>query len=198
MTTRFSALKARAVVPTPRDLLVSIVVSTVLLAAGCSTDRETTSTFDGPYGPQLESAYKAETDPITKEALKDGKISRAEYEEAVQRYVACAADQGVTIVPTESYGLYTYEITGGANAEATIASCTPKIRTIESLYSAMVANPQHLDAHKVTADCLKRAKLVPRDYTGDQLAADMSAGTQPFSMDAPDVARCFTNPQADG
>ena len=119
----------------------------------------------------MKAAYEAATDPAVKSALEDGKITRAEYDAAVQWYVACAADQGVTITPHEQDGLYNYEVVREPNTDAVIDSCTPVIQTIESLYSSMLKYPENRNMEDVIADCLKRAGLVPRDGHGEKFAS---------------------------
>ena len=175
-----------------------VMVGFVAGVSGCSAGQAPTDAFSGPYGPQMKAAYEAATDPAVKSALQDGKITRAEYDAAVQRYVACAADQGVTITPHEQDGLYNYEVVREPNTDAVIDSCTPVIQTIESLYSSMLKNPENRNMEDVIADCLKRAGLVPRDYTGEKFASDMKAGTGLFGSQSldPAVSRCLNNPQA--
>ncbi len=181
-------------------LVVALLGGLALLPSlsGCSANQQPTGVFTGPWGPELKSAYESATDPAVKAALADGKITRAEYDAAVQRYVACVADKGVTITPQNQNGLYQYEAVAGAATDAAVKACTPVIQTIESLYSDILRNPEHRNYNDVMVECLQRAGLVGRDYTGEQYKSDMAAGTQPFDMNDPAVGKCLANPQAVG
>jgi hypothetical protein len=195
-----------------------LVLALLAGAAACSAGPEPTDAFTGPYGAQMRAAYESATDPAIKAALADGKITRAEYEAAVQRYVACAADKGVTITLHDQYGLYVYEVAQVPGADAALAACTPVIQTIESLYASITTNPQDLDWNDVVVGCLRRAGLVGPDYTGKQFkawldssatsatsdggqvvtsTADPGAATPPFDPKDPAVHRCIAAPQSD-
>jgi hypothetical protein len=174
--------------------------------SGCSAGQAPTDAFSGPYGPKVKAAYEAATDPAVKATLADGKITQAEYEAAVQRMVKCAADQGVTVVPQQQpNGLDTYEVIKTSNSDAVFSSCEDaNLKPIELLYGQMVNNPQNRDMNDVYADCLKRAGVVPRDYTGQQFQADSKANSGPFagmksdgfSTPDPAVQQCMTDPQS--
>ena len=166
--------------------------------SGCSASQAPTDAFSGPYGPQVKAAYEAATDPAVKSALQDGKITRAEYDAAAQRFAAWCGRPGVTITPHEQDGLYNYEVVREPGTDAVVDSCTPVIQTIESLYASMLKSPENLNMEDVIADCLPGAGLVPRDYTGEKFASDMKAGTGLFGSQSldPAVGRCLNNPQA--
>lgn len=175
-------------------------VGLAISLCACSARQAPTDAFSGPYGPQVKAAYEAATDPAVKATLADGKITQAEYEAAVQRMVKCAADQGVTVTPEKQPGgLYQYKVIQSANADAVFTSCEDATLTpIEVLYGQMVQNPQNRDMDDVYADCLKRAGVAPRDYTGQQFAADSKANSGPFAgatLD-PAVQQCLVDPQS--
>ncbi len=186
--------------------VAAVMVGFVAGVSGCSAGQGPADAFSGPYGPQVKAAYEAATDPAVKATLADGKITQAEYDAAVQRAVKCAADQGVTVTPEKQPGgLYQYELIQSANADAVFTSCEDAhLMQIELLYGQMVKNPQNRDMNDVYADCLKRAGVVPRDYTGQQFQADSKANSGPFSgmktdgystMD-PAVQQCMMDPQS--
>ena len=147
--------------------VAAVMVGFVAGVSGCSAGQAPTDAFSGPYGPQVKAAYEAATDPAVKATLADGKITQAEYDAAVQRAVKCAADQGVTVTPEKQpNGLDTYGFIQTPNSDAVFTSCEDAhLMQIELLYGQMVQNPQNRDMNDVYADCLKRAGVVPRDYT---------------------------------
>ena len=161
--------------------VAAVMVGFVAGVSGCSAGQAPTA-FSGPYGPKVKAAYEAATDPAVKATLADGKITQAEYDAAVQRMVKCAADQGVTVMPQQQPGgLYPYMLIKTGNADAVFTSCEDATLTPIELLSAGFNNPQNRDMNDVYADCLKRAGVVPRDYTGQQFQADSKANSGPFS-----------------
>lgn len=187
--------------PWLRSVGAAAVTATLLAGlSACSAGPERTDAFSGPYGPQVKAAYESATDPAVKATLADGKITQAEYDAAVQRAVKCAADQGVTVTPEKlPGGLYQYSLISSPNGDAVFTSCGDSTLTsIEVLYSQVLENPQNRDMNEVYADCLKRAGIVPRDYTGQQYLADAKAGSGPFAGTTldPDVQQCMLNPQS--
>ncbi len=178
-----------------RGPLVAVLGMAALLG-GCSGSEEKAGDFEGPYGSELRAAYESASDPAVRAVLEDGRITRAEYDAALQRFVACAADRGVTVTLEEAYGLYTFSTVG--DATEVLDACSPHVETIAALYGRMLTNPDNRDMDEVVVECLRRAEVVSRDYTAETWVADRDAGTQPFSMDAPAVIRCLMNPQAEG
>jgi hypothetical protein len=107
-------------------------------------------------------------------------------------------DQGVVVTPhRQPNGLDTYEVVKSANSEAVFDSCDAVLKPIELLYGPMLANPQNRNMSDVYADCLKRAGVVPRDYSGQQFEADRKASTGPFAGATlgPATVQCTIDPQ---
>ncbi len=180
--------------------VAAVMVGFLAGVGACSAGQAPTPAFSGPWGPQMKAAYGSATDPAVKATLEDGKITQAEYEAAVQRMVKCAADQGVTVIPhKQPSGLYGYELTTNtSDSEAVFDSCDDSaLKPIELLYGPMLVNPQNQNVNDVYADCLKRAGIVSRDYTGQQFLADQKANGGPFAgatLD-PGVQQCLMSPQ---
>lgn len=81
----------RLLVTQLRCFVVGIVVA---IAACSSADTPAATAPSGPYGQEISDARVSATSDFEKRALADGVVSRAEYEEAVRRQVACTNDRG--------------------------------------------------------------------------------------------------------
>ncbi|MFB9183269.1 hypothetical protein ACFFX1_34510 [Dactylosporangium sucinum] len=167
----------------------------LLLTAGCGDDAPEAK--DNPYAAEFRIARERATSDFEKKVLADSDITKAEFDEAVQRYVRCAKDRGVDITPIPVGGYYNYETVKTDNAEAVIAECRAgTIAVLEPLYVDRLMNPQKRDIFELQVECLKKSGVVPADYTVQQLKADKEnqfAGA-PFSPDDAKFSACMANP----
>lgn len=145
-------------------------------------------------------AYTRAQDPEVRSALADGVITRAEYEAANQRYVACAADKGVVIDLIDQGGLYAYSFRSAPGADDVVASCDYLAEDVSALYSGTTRNPDNEDFSELVTACLIRLGVVDPTYTAEQLRSDMDAGTEPFRTVDDDVTpegrQCLSDPGA--
>ncbi|WP_143193866.1 hypothetical protein [Micromonospora sp. CB01531] len=167
-----------------------------LIASACA---ESEAPKD-PYEPELKAAQKQAASDFEREVLADLKITKAEFDEAVNRYVACAGDRGVTIKarPTAG-GYYNYDLVKSGDAETVADECRKgTLALIEPIYVDRLMNPEKKDLDQLQADCLVRAGVAPKGYSGDQLAADRakSFSDTSFGPDNPAVPACLSNPNS--
>lgn len=150
----------------------------------------------GPYYDELRDAGRTATSDFEREALEDGELTRAEYEEAVQRFVGCAADRGVELTAKRQGALYIYQMRTDAENDAVAAECSVgTTQLIEALYGDLVANPANGDFDQLVVDCLVRSGLAPSDYTKERFLAERD-GNLPFSEGDPRMQECFGNVEA--
>jgi hypothetical protein len=171
--------------------VVLIAVPMALLAACTSSGSRSTN---NPYTASIKQAARHATSDFERTVLSDGRITRAEYDEAVHRYVACADSHGVPMTaqleaPTHAY--YIYAVTNPSPADQTIMDSCAKGTTalIESLYTEMVMNPRRTNIFALIASCLVRKGVAPKSYTGSELKGDLDdqfVGA-PFNPDSPGV-----------
>lgn len=173
-----------------------------LALVGCSSND-----VADPYKGDLLDAQRRATSEFEKSVLDDLQITRAEYEEAIQRYVSCVKDRNLDISVVEQHGYYTYRVTGVARdsdggtavADTVLQECRiGSIDLIESIYVTKLQNPLKIDIESVTADCIKRERLVTGDYSGEDYLRDAKnnfAGSG-FDPDDPRLTKCLANPSS--
>jgi hypothetical protein len=195
LTNRHRAVLAR---------LVSVLCALAVLAACTKTsdgsDGSTTKSEEqiaAEWAAEFEAARAAATSDFEREVLADDKITAAEYEEAVQRFVSCMKEtlppefaDGYQAVRNE-YGVYQYngprihESQSAAwEAAHTAAFDACRLGTtaqIEQLYTGMILNPKRMTPDEQILDCLKRHGVVEESYTMDNYRADQVAN---FGEDA--------------
>lgn len=174
--------------------LASLAVAGALGA--CGSSGTTAPKFAGPYGEAFKDAYDNEKDPISKTALSDGRITRAEYDDAYRRYESCMEDRGFDVeVSEDGYGFYQASGLATDGAESANDACAAIYANVSYLYVAASTNPNNEDEGELLVRCLKTQKLVGASYTKKQLDADYQAGQFPFDEDDPKAEDCFGNPQ---
>lgn len=161
---------------------------------GCSAE----SPEDGPYSARFAEAMQQATSDFEREVLADGVVTRAEYEEAVERYVECMADVGikVTLIDQEGYYVYSFAQTPGLDA-ADIECMRGTTLLVSGLYTDPLKNPGNDDYDEIVVACLKRAGVVDERYTATQFASDSVDHTLPVDDEDPALSRCMANPSSD-
>lgn len=153
------------------------------------------------------------TSDFERAVLEDGKVTREEYEEAMQRYVSCISDRGGSVELTDQNGYYVYEISGNvAHYDQISGECSMGTNNlIEPLYVDTLRNPEKLDPDEALARCYIAAGLVEAPFNAQDLGDLMAAaGADPRSSGTPidPVAqelvnseksiRCMENPSRGG
>ena len=145
-----------------------------------------------PWRTDILAAGSKATSDFERSVLVDGKITRAEYDQAVALYVKCANAHGVHISAELQPPLnLTYQYAGSGEAQPmqdsimhTCARGTTSL--IEGLYDDKLMNPRKQNLDDLTAECLVRKGLAPKGYSGAQFAADdVGRGHYPFNPDDP-------------
>jgi hypothetical protein len=150
------------------------------------------------YEEEFAAANSAATSDFERSALRDGDISRAEYEEAVQLYVECVQAEGVNIATEDQYGFYVYVTTGGdeATEQRAMDGCRAgTIEHIEPLYHALTTDPENRGGSVMVTECLQRKGFLPEDYDPADLPSDFENGFEGlFEMGDENAGMCFSNP----
>ena len=148
--------------------LASTVVALSFIAVGCSGTVATVP--EGPYAEQIANAQAAVTSQFERDVLADAQVTREEYEEATQRFLACLEDQGVSIDIQDQAGYYIYAVPASDNEryEQLAHGCaTGTNALIEPLYTDMLRNPNNVDYDTLIAQCFVDAGLVDPPFTRD-------------------------------
>jgi hypothetical protein len=176
----------------------------VVLVSGTACESEAPQ-GDGPYAAEILAASKVATSDFERSVLSDGMITRAEYEESVQRLVSCGKDRGITISPIAQGEVYNYSFPLTDTSDAVMTECSAgTTMVIETIYSNMVRNPAKGDYEALVASCLARSGLAPSGYDKSQYLADRSAVEKdgvltadfPFDPEDPRLAECESDPES--
>ncbi|MFI5906502.1 hypothetical protein [Dactylosporangium sp. NPDC051541] len=167
----------------------------VLALTACSSTPEAT----GPYAPELMQARDAASSDFERQVFKDLDISRAEYEEAVMRFVDCVKGKGVSISAVPTDGFYQYDVINNpaVDQDAIQESCAKGTKSlIEPIFVDRLRNPNKEDENGLFAKCLIRNGVAPADYNAEQARKDRVNGFKgaPYDSTDPRVAHCNANP----
>ncbi|RRD06001.1 hypothetical protein EII34_04775 [Arachnia propionica] len=156
-----------------RSLLCGALSLTVGLSAGCSGVSSTST----PYADDFRQARELASSDFERAVLEDDRITREEYEEAVQRFVECVRGKGVSITPVERHGSYIYESSGSMeHYDAAAEECEiGTTRLIEPLFSEVLTNPEKLTWEEAVARCYVTAGLVEAPFSGQDLVRLLEA-----------------------
>ncbi len=192
------------------------------LALGALAACSTTTAQDEPTGGEriassLEAVfeqYLARDDlsdferDVLERAVQDGEISAEDYETAHAREAACMADAGYDITYEKlANGLYKSSPRlpqladneeNGKQVDAYMATsetCSTGVSiVVESLYTLQQGNPDLLvDQDEAAVQCLRKAGLVPGDYTAETFADELpkSFSSSPFDPSGDAAQACF-------
>jgi len=159
----------------------------------------------------FQQAYDTATNPVAKEALKDGVLTDMEVSEIRQAQISCLESLGCTvnelntdgsscIIPPQTEGESVDEITQRASQLDSQCDVQTNWSAIAYLYTAVHTNPENQDTYTLISQCLVRVGLEPAGYTADQYKSDLEAGVfVPWidNQDTPEgqaFKRCNTDP----
>ncbi|GIF10103.1 hypothetical protein [Actinoplanes teichomyceticus] len=184
-------MKARSI-----TLFGGTLVALLAATSGCGGSDEKVSSKD-PYAAEVRQAQQQAKTDFERQVLADGAVTKAEFDEAVQRYVKCAKDRGVEIEPIAVGGYYNYRTVKSDESEAVSTECgTGTTRLIEPLYVDRLMNPEKKDMDELTLACLRKNGVVPDGYTVEQFkkAAEQGFSGAPFDPDGAKFQACMANP----
>lgn len=183
---------------------VAVAVLSVALLGACS-DAGSADAEDSPYKDDIIAAGQdPQASDFEREVFADGKVTRAEYESAVDRLVACGEARGVAIGVIPQGDMYNYSIAGASErSDAVMTECSMgTTMNVESLYEQIVVNPERDDVNKLVAECFVRSGLVD-DYTAneyryaiEQSGIGGSGPDFPFDPEDPRRFECEQNPSS--
>lgn len=190
-------------------VLLCVLIAVAGGTGGCSGPAST----DDPYAEDLRQAKEFATSDFERAVLEDGKVTRSEYEEAVQRYVSCIRDGGGSVEPVDQSGYYVYEISGDIDHYDAISDgCSMGTNNlIEPLYVDILRNPEKLDPDEAVARCYVAAGLVKAPFNAQDLrdlmtaaGADANSSGTPIDPAAQELVNseksteCMENPSRGG
>lgn len=160
----------------PRAAALTTATLAIFGLGGC-----TTSAPENAYAEDFAQARELATSDFEREALADDRITREEYEEAIQRYLSCMKDAGVTVNLEDNYGYYTYSVSQNATRydEVTNQCSMGTTMLLEGLYIDVLTNPKKLHPDEATARCLVGVGLVEEPFGAEDFRRlEAAAGAQ--------------------
>lgn len=175
-----------------------------------SSSSESSGTNTSAYTAQFEQARQLATSDFEREVLADDKITRAEYEEAWQRFSSCLEAQGININLVDQGGFYIFGIPVDASdafdqVEAGCAEGTTAI--INPLYIELLRNPANENEDELIVACLIESGLADPSFTVEQWEELRQGGSRvdggnvvqgsadwPFDNEDPRYGACLRNP----
>lgn len=165
----------------------------------------------GPYAADIELARAQASSDFEKDVLADAKISRAEYEEAVQRFVTCVNTSGAKVATEDQSGYYIYRVDGDVEAYDGVRDKCQKGTNglIEALYVDQLTNPDKRPLADLMAACFRKYGVAPPNFTTEDMKPllssqqDLVAANDPggdwegYDFDPstnPKASDCFSNP----
>lgn len=170
----------------------AIAVLSLALVGACSDGPGSDEV--SPYSAEFENAFANATSDFERGVLEDGEITSAEYEEAMDNYLACMHDLGVDVTLQASGEMYQYETSTVEEFDLHDADCRRgTVAWIEPLYDGTINNPGNVEVDRAAfaAECLVEAGLAPEGYSAEELGADLSSGSGPARTNMDDVGACF-------
>lgn len=171
----------------------SILAPSLAACAGSGTVEEY-------WAARFDHYRSLATSDFERGVLADNTITRAEYEEALQRYVDCMSEHGSTVATYEIYhsGVYAYQVTR-SDEGATPQCARGTTEIIEQLYLEHLGDPQNRGTQVAVTDCLKRKGLLPADYDVADYGDDSADGFREYfdtsDRDVDEVyLTCLLNP----
>lgn len=147
----------------------------LILLVGCSA--APTSPV-GAWAEEVAEAQRNATSDFEREVLADGEVDRAEYEEAVDRYIECMQGAGVSISKTDMGPYFGYDLVGDTTLfDQVDPECSKGTKgLIESLYVDMYMNPENRPIQDVMAECLVRIGAAPEGFNGEDVREIEASG----------------------
>ncbi len=166
----------------------------------CACGSKTEAKPADPYRQDVLAAYKIVASDFQRQVLKDGLITRQEYEEAVNRFLDCMKKSGYPMGKVDNFGIYNYQIEGNSGAEEPFMIQCRKttIDEIETIFVDKYSNPNKGDIYELIAACFVKKKLAPADYTKEKYRADLEKGMKNSVVNGPEplVQECLFTPTA--
>lgn len=167
-----------------------------------------TNVADSPFTPVIQEYLDMATTDFEREALtralETGKVSEADYKEAVNLFLQCMNGKGIKTeaVPDPNTGVVSYHTEGDvddATYQPAFEECSMgTIFLVGSLYDQMATNPDNADPIDLIVQCLIRKGVYPEGFTKEEfLNISKNAGNLPtddpfFSADS---MACQSNPE---
>ena len=191
-----------------------VVLLLLIITAGCTASPKVIApgSLDDPgrgggwLQQQFVFAAEVATSDFERDVLKraasTGAIAADDYEEAVSRYLRCAAAAGWEIdAVKQANGVYRWlpqNVTAAKlkmYGEDTNRCAEGTVMNIEGLYKVQVVNPDGSDTPTAVTSCFQEHAVAPASYTAKDFTRDYAENFEhaPYVLSDPNVVMCLTS-----
>jgi hypothetical protein len=179
-------------------LCIAAIVSSLPLTSCGSSNKAEPPKAGNKYREDILLAAKQSKSEEERKILADGSITRAEYEEAVNRTIKCVDDKGYKLNKISNPGgYYTFSMETSEAGDKAYTECKEKFSSsVELYYGDQIINPDKRDLDELTVECFQRKRIAPPSYTAAQLKTDLKKGfkNSPVVPETPEWLACMGNP----
>lgn len=173
-------------------VFASILATAALITLpACTSQSSDPASTRNPWQDEIDRSVELAKDPLTKDILRDGRITDEESQEAFNAFAKCAKDQGVTISATYRNGLIVGYSAPSGNDQIIDSCAEGGYMLISALYGDMKRNPLNEDFNEVLARCLRANGLAP-GVTKEQLDQSSKTGKYDFDLADPRYEECVS------
>lgn len=189
-----------------KALFTPLAMFLCVTVGACSADPVEVSSSNA-LDTRLEWAQDQATSQFERDALEDGEVTRAEYEEAVSRFVVCMADRGHDVEATPQGIAFVYSVAGTSGVDDAFDKCSiGTTAVLEPAYVDTQRNPEGVDSNELVLACLQREQLLDESIsveffvehngsttTGVNGSDSSKSWDLPFDQDDPRYISCLEN-----
>jgi len=151
--------------------------------------------FTGPWAADFAQAYRDARNPDEKEALKDGKITDAEFNYFEGKIGNCLSDLGVKNVSLTD-GQWHYSRPDSVPDKKVDACMKSNGIGVMLLKDSVETNPNNVDEEAALVACLVRKGAVPKGYTLKDYKHELAVNEYSFDLNSAAFSDCNEDPLA--
>ena len=144
--------------------------------------------LEGPYAERFEQELAGDLSNFQREVLSDHEITRAEYDDASDQFVACMEDRGFRVSREWQLAYYVTITEPGQAAEAAYDECQEEyLIPLGPLFIETTTNPENLPWDQAVAECLVRLGVTPDGFDDSDVTAIQMGEHSDLTMETPDA-----------
>ena len=126
--------------------------------------------FTGAWAAELEQTWSYALDAEIRAMFDDEQFSADELATVQERFRVCAESRGITSIEFHEGGSFNFGFAsemGSARAGALVSDCARSegVDAVNSLYYAMLTNPNNIDRTPEIVDCIVRSGTVEPEFS---------------------------------
>ncbi len=178
------------------SVVMLVLLGLVGLAAGCSGEKQPEQPRTKYYAAILLAAKTTKSD-FQRKMLKDGVVTRAEYEDAINATAKCMDDRGHQLGKTLQNGVYTLSVVTSDAADKALTDCQDVYSLeVAAFFGDQLRNPDGRDGQELLIECFIHRSVVPPTYTVADFRQEFAKDFKntPINFDSPEAELCMNYP----